>query len=139
MSFVLDTCALSELSRPAPDRNVAAWFDAQDAGALYLSVLTVGEIEKGIIALRASRKRSALASWLATLRSTYAERLLPIDATIATIWGRLTALVERRGGVLGVVDGLIAATALHHGYTVVTRNIADFAGTGVPVIDVWES
>ena len=90
----------------------------------------------GIIALRAGRK--ALASWLATLRSTYAERVLPIDATIATIWGRLTALVERRGGLLGVVDGLIAATALHHGYTVVTRNIADFAGTGVPVINVWE-
>jgi len=83
-------------------------------------------------------KKAALASWLATLRSTYAERVLPIDATIATIWGRLTALVERRGGLLGVVDGLIAATALHHGYTVVTRNIADFAGTGVPVINVWE-
>ena len=138
MSFILDTGALSELTRPAPDRKVAAWFDAQDPGALYLSVLTVGEIEKGIAALRAGRKKTALASWLATLCSTYAERILPIDATVATIWGRVTALVERRGRLLGVVDDLIAATALHHGCTVVTRNVADFAGTGVPVFDVWK-
>src|SRR2546422_189582 len=84
------------------------------------------------------RRGPALASWLATLCSTYAERILPIDATVATIWGRVTALVERRGRLLGVVDGLIAATALHHGCTVVTRNVADFAGTGVPVFDVWK-
>ncbi|HYY05055.1 MAG TPA: type II toxin-antitoxin system VapC family toxin [Candidatus Limnocylindria bacterium] len=121
MSFILDTCALSELTRPATDRKVAAWFDAQEPGALYLSVLTVGEIEKDIAALRPGRKRTALTGWLATLRSTYAERILPIDAPVATIWGRVTALVERRGGLLGVVDGLIAATALHHGYTVVTK------------------
>ena len=86
MTFVLDTCALSELTRPAPERNVAAWFDAQDPEALYLSVLTVGEIERGIAVLRAGRKKTALASWLATLRSTYGERILPIDATVGTIW-----------------------------------------------------
>ena len=139
MSFVLDTCALSELTRPAPHPRVAAWFGAQDPDALYLSVLTVGEIEKGIAVLRAGRKKIALASWLATLRSTYAERILPIDATVATIWGRLAAGVERRGRALGVIDGLIAATALHHGCTVVTRNVMDFADTGVPVLNVWEA
>jgi len=139
VSFVLDTCALSELTRPAPERSVAAWFDAQDPEALYLSVLTLGEIEKGIAALRGGRKKTALASWLATLRTAYAERILPIDAVVATTWGRLAALVERRGGTLGVVDGLIAATALHHGYAVVTRNVADFAGTGVSVLDVWQA
>ena len=86
MSFVLDTCALSELTRPAPDPSVATWFAAQDSEALYLSVLTVGEIERCITVLRAGRKKTALASWLATLRSTYGERILPIDATVGTIW-----------------------------------------------------
>ena len=139
MSFVLDTCALSELTRPAPDPSVAAWFGAQDPEALYLSVLTVGEIERGIALLRAGRKKTALASWLATLRSTYTERILPIDATVATIWGRLAARVERRGEAVGVIDGLIAATALHYGYTVVTRNVTDFADTGVSVLNVWKA
>jgi len=139
VSFVLDTCALSELTRPAPDPGVASWFGAQDPEALYLSVLTVGEIERGIAVLRAGRKKTALASWLATLRSTYAERILPIDATVATIWGRLVARAERHGGALGVIDGLIAATALHHGYTVITRKITDFAVTGVSVLNVWRA
>jgi len=139
VSFVLDTCALSELTRPAPDQSVAAWFDAQDPEALYLSILTVGEIERGIALLRAGRKKTALASWLATLRSTYTERILPIDATVATIWGRLAARAERRGEAVGVIDGLIAATALHYGYTVVTRNVTDFADTGVSVLNVWKA
>ena len=89
--------------------------------------------------LRAGRKKTALASWLATLRSTYAERILPIDATVATIWGRLAARAERRGEAVGVIDGLIAATALHYGYTVVTRNVTDFADTGVSVLNVWKA
>jgi len=138
VSFVLDTCALSELTRPAPDPSVAAWFGAQDPEALYLSVLTVGEIERGIALLRAGRKKTALAR-LATLRSTYTERILPIDATVATIWGRLAARAERRGEAVGVIDGLIAATALHYGYTVVTRNVTDFADTGVSVLNVWKA
>ncbi|MGD0945858.1 MAG: PIN domain-containing protein [Candidatus Binatia bacterium] len=75
---------------------------------------------------------------LATLRSRYAHRILPIDATIAAIWGRTAAAVERRGGTLGVVDGLIAATAIHHGYTVVTRNAGEFALTGVALLNVWQ-
>ena len=137
MSFVLDTCAVSEISKPAPNPNLLAWFNGQDPAALYVSVLTVGEIEKGIAALRPGRKKRALTGWLATLRSTYAHRILPIDAAIAAIWGRTAAAVERRGGTLGVVDGLIAATAIHHGYTVVTRNAGDFALTGVALLNVW--
>jgi predicted nucleic acid-binding protein len=139
MSFLLDTCVLSELTRPTPDPRVSAWLDDQDAASLHLSVLTVGEIEKGVAALSRGRKKRSLTTWLATLRSTYADRLLQIDVAVAAIWGRTAASVERRGRRLGVVDGLIAATALHHGLTVVTRNVADFAATGAALLNPWES
>jgi predicted nucleic acid-binding protein len=138
VSFLLDTCTLSELTRPRPRPQVFAWFEVQDAAALYLSVLTVGEIEKGIAALPRGRKKTTLTGWLATLRSTYAERILPIDDAVAAIWGRTAARVERLGRALGVVDGLIAATAIRHGFTVVTRNVADFDGTGAAILNVWE-
>jgi predicted nucleic acid-binding protein len=139
VSFLLDTCVVSELTRPKPHANVIRWFEAQDAAALFVSVLTVGEIEKGIAALPTGRKRVALSGWLATLRSTYGDRILSIDAAIAAIWGRTAARIERAGGRLAVVDGLIAATAVHHGYTVVTRNVGDFVKTGVALLNPWQA
>ena len=80
MSFLLDTCVLSELTRPKPHPSVIRWFEAQDSAALFVSVLTIGEIEKGVAALPTGRKKVALSGWLATLRSTYGDRLLPVDA-----------------------------------------------------------
>ncbi|MBI3707561.1 MAG: type II toxin-antitoxin system VapC family toxin [Proteobacteria bacterium] len=138
MSFVLDACALSELSRPRPDPGFVAWFDRQVPESLFISALTVGEIEKGVAALASGRKRTALAGWLATLRSEYGARIISIDDAAATIWGRLSAEADKRGVKLGVVDGLIAATAQQRGFTVVTRNVADFAPTGVAVLNPWE-
>ena len=139
MSLLLDTCVLSEITRPKPHAKVIQWFETQDAAALFVSVLTIGEIEKGIAALPTGRKKVALSGWLATLRSTYGDRILPIDAVIAAIWGRSAARIEREGGRLAVVDGLIAATALHHGYTVVTRNVGDFAKTGAALLNPWQA
>ena len=81
----------------------------------------------------------ALTSWLGTLRSTYAPRILPIDAAVAAIWGRTAARSERLGRSLGVIDGLIAATAVHHGYTIVTRNVDDFEPAGAPILNAWEA
>ena len=138
MSFLLDTCVLSELARPHPDARVSDWLDDQDVASLHLSVLTVGEIEKGVAVLPRGRKKRSLTTWLATLRSTYADRLLPIDTAVAAIWGRTTATAELRGRRLGVVDGLIAATAMHHGLMVVTRNVRDFDATGVGLLNPWE-
>jgi hypothetical protein len=138
LSLLLDTCVLSELTRRTPHPGVAAWFDDQDAESLYLSVLALGEIERGVAALPRGRKKRSLTSWLASLRSRHAERLLPVDVAVAAIWGRTTAAAERRGRRLGVVDGLIAATALHHGLTVVTRNVADFDATGATLLNPWE-
>jgi predicted nucleic acid-binding protein len=119
--------------------NVVRWFDAQDATALFVSVLTLGEIEKGVDLLPAGRKKAALTSWLGTLRSRYATRILPIDAAVAAIWGRTAARAERGGRSLGVIDGLIAATAVHYGFAIVTRNVDDFETTGAPVLNVWEA
>lgn len=137
MSFLLDTCALGEIVRPRPHPGVLAWFEAQDAEALHLSALTVGEIEKGVALLPAGRRRIALRTWLGTLSSTYASRVLPVDAAVATTWGRMCAAAEQDGVRLSVVDGLIAATAIHHGLTVVTRNTKDFTPTGVSLLDPW--
>jgi predicted nucleic acid-binding protein len=139
VSFLLDTCLLSELTRPKPHLNVIRWFEAQHSASLFVSVLTIGQIEKGIASLPTGRKKVALSGWLATLRSTYADRLLPIDSAVAAIWGRTAARVERDGGTLAVVDGLIAATALHRGYTVVTRNVGEFRKTGVALLNAWQT
>jgi predicted nucleic acid-binding protein len=138
LSFVLDTCVVSELTRPAVDPRVLQWFAGQPPEALFLSVLTVGEVEKGIARLAQGPKRRRLTAWLAALRTTYADRLLAIDEAVAATWGRLAARAEQDGSRIGVVDGLISATALHHGYTVVTRNVADFAPSCVALLNPWE-
>lgn len=132
MSFLLDTNVVAELRKPRPTASVAAWFGTVDGSQLYLSVLTVGEIQQGVNRLRRRDPRQAAVfdAWLGTLRRDFADRLLPVDEAVALAWGALSA-----GGPLPVVDGLLAATAQVHRLTVVTRNVADFARTGVPVLD----
>jgi predicted nucleic acid-binding protein len=139
VSFLIDTCTLAELVKPRPHFGVLAWFEAQDADALHLSALTVGEIEKGVALLPSGRRRTGLRTWLGTLASTYASRVLPVDAAVAALWGRLSAAAEQGSRLVSVVDGLIAATALHHGLTVVTRNTKDFIPSGVPLLDPWQA
>lgn len=137
MSFLLDTCALSELTRPVPDPGFVSWFDSQQPESLFTSVLTVGEIEKGITLAPASRKKLALETWLGRMRGVFAGRILHIDDAVATTWGRLAAAAERSGRPLAVIDGLIAATALTHAFPIVTLNVADFEQTGVTLINPW--
>jgi len=132
--FLLDTNVISETRRKAPDANVLSWFRRTDPAALYFSVLTLGEIAKGTeaIARRDPAAGHALRDWLDGLRRQYADRLIAIDADIAETWGRLSAVRP-----LPVIDSLLAATALAHGMTLVTRNLRDMAGTGVAMIDPW--
>ena len=137
MSFRIDTCAISEFASVSPHSKVQSWFRVQQPDALFLSVLTLGEIEKGLALLDPGRKQKMLAAWLGELRTIYALRILPIDETIAAIWGRITADLRRRGRMLKTVDGLIAATALARGFSVVTRNVTDFEGTGAALINPW--
>jgi len=132
LSYLIDTCVVSEARRRSAP--ALAWLNAVDAAALFLSVIAVGEIAKGIAARRRTDPvaAAALGRWLDGLRNTYADRILPIDDAVATAWGHLMA---RR--TLPVPDGLIAATARVHNLTLVTRNVADFADTGVDVVNPW--
>ena len=136
MSFLIDTCALSEPVKPRPSPQVLTWFDAAPPETLFVSVLTLGEIRKGIEKLGDGRKRARLALWLETeLPAWFEDRVLPVDRGVAEEWGRLVA---RRGNI-AAIDSLIAATALHRRLTLVTRNVADFAAMGVELLNPWQA
>jgi len=138
--FLLDTNIPSELTRPRPEARVAAWLESADDGRLYFSVVSLGEIVKGVSKLASGRKRNELEKWLeTTLRPWFGVRILSVDELVARRWGALTAHSERKGRRLKVADGMIAATALVHDLTIVTRNVKDFAGLGVNVFNPWTS
>lgn len=135
MSFLLDTNVVSEVARTRPDRAVLAWFEAVSDERLHLSVLSVGEIRKGIETLPAGSRRTSLTAWLEEeLPAWFGPRLLPVDTAVAERWGRLLAASSRSRPA---IDSLIAATALTHGLALVTRNVADFEMSGLEVINPW--
>ena len=129
MSWLLDTCALSEYAKRAPAPEVITWLDEQDEASLYLSVITIGEIEKGILKLRKtdSRRSQKLITWLSKVEQRFAGRILPLDTATLHVWAQIAAHTELAGQPLPVMDGLLMATAQCHGLTVVTRNVQDFA------------
>jgi predicted nucleic acid-binding protein len=138
--FLLDTNCISELVRPKPELRVLEWMEAADETLLYLSVLTVGEIRKGLAGLNQGKRRTRLEAWLEVeLQGRFSGRIVPIDAAIADRWGLLAAEGKRKGKVLSIIDGLLAATALHLNLTVVSRNASDFAVTQVPVLNPWQA
>lgn len=138
MSYLLDTCVISELISRAPNPAVVGWLDAQDEHQLFLSVITLGEIQRGIGRLPASRRRDELDGWLhRDLLTRFAGRLAAIDAEVMLAWGTLVAALEAQGRTLPAMDSLIAATALHNDLSLVTRNERDFDGTGVAVVNPW--
>ncbi|MBV9013480.1 MAG: type II toxin-antitoxin system VapC family toxin [Pseudonocardiales bacterium] len=132
MSFLLDTNVLSEMRRPVPNAGVAAWFDSVESRQLYLSVLTLGEIRQGICRLqrRDQAQAAVFGRWLGGLLHAYSDRVVPITAEVAEEWGRLNV-----PDPVPVVDGLLAATAKVHGWTLVTRNISDVANTGARLLN----
>ncbi|MGH2880379.1 MAG: type II toxin-antitoxin system VapC family toxin [Solirubrobacteraceae bacterium] len=135
MSVLLDTNVVSEIRR-GRDANVAAWARTWEDVDLYLSVLSVGEIRKGIERLRGRDPRQAevFATWLGDLHERFGDRILPVDTDVADDWGRLNAQAERK-----TVDSLIAATARVHDFTVATRNTADFDDCDVRLLNPWQS
>ena len=137
MSYLVDTNVLSELTRPRPTPAVSRWFDDVADEALYLSVLSLGEIRRGIEKLPAGKRKETLRAWLEhELPDWFGDRVLPIDAGVADQWGRLQREVLR---TLPAIDGLLAATALHHHLRVVTRNVQDFAVPGLETVNPWVS
>jgi predicted nucleic acid-binding protein len=136
--FLLDTNVISELIRPKPETKVTTWIDATDEELLFLSVVTLGEIRKGVTLLPRSARRTALEVWLGSdLPSRFSERILNIDQEVADRWGHVSGLTSARGANLAVTDGLLAATAIRHNLTLVTRNTKDVAATGVSLFNPW--
>jgi len=137
VSYLINTNVISELRRNQPDANVAAWFERCAAQSLFLSVLTLGEIRKGIERLDDAKRRQILVDWLhVELPTFFLGRVLSVDAAVADRWGRLQS---DAGRPLPAIDGLLAATALQHDLTLVTRNIKDFQGLGLHIINPWEA
>ena len=137
--FLLDTNCISELIRLKPDPHVMAWIEAVEESLLYLSVFTMGEIRKGLAALAQGKRRNRLETWLEVeLQARFSGRILSIDAVVADRWGLLAAVAKTKGNPLFTIDGLLAATAIHHNLTIVSRNVGDFRNTQVPVVNPWE-
>jgi predicted nucleic acid-binding protein len=130
--YLLDTVVLSELRKRGRDTGVVTWIESVMPSDLFISVVTIGEIELGIEKQRAADRKFAeeLSRWLDVTLRAYGDRILPMDVGVARRWGRLAARIGNKG-----MDLAIAATALEHGLTVVTRNVSDFAPTGVATLD----
>ncbi len=137
MTFLLDTNAVSEPQKPKPDQGYLAWIEAQAADSLNVSVLTVGELRRGLLALPVGARRSRLEAWMIEALTAFGERILPIDLPIVTAWADLGAHHKRLGRVVSAVDELVAATALAHDLTVVTRNVRDFETSGCKLLSPW--
>ena len=137
--FLLDTNCISELVRIKPDSNVTAWIEDAEESLLYLSVLTLGEVKKGLASLPQGKRRSQLETWLEVeLHARFSGRILPIDIAVADRWGLLTADAKAKGKPISTIDALLAATAIQHDLTLVSRNVGDFAHAPVQVLNPWE-
>lgn len=138
MKFLLDTCLVSELVRKEPNPGVISWLDQRDERSLYLSVLTVGELQKGVSKLPAGTRKEDLQAWIEhDLAERFSGRILGLDLETAITWGRLQGEAEQRGEKLPVMDSLIAATAITHGLAVVTRNPRDLERCQARVVNPW--
>ena len=139
MKYLLDTCVISELVAREPDPRVVEYVDALDPDEVYLSVITIGEIVKGIEKLPNSRRKGQLHTWLQEdLLARFHGKIIPLDTDVIVEWGLLTARLETAGKPMPAVDLLIAATVQAHAMTLVTRNVEDFAASGVAIVNPWE-
>jgi len=137
LSYLIDTNVLSELRRKTPNQAVVRWFEDRPVSTMFLSVLTLGEIRKGIEGVAETNRRQALLDWLEIeLTTFFTGRILAVDIAVAGRWGRLAASVGRP---LPAIDSLLAATALEHDLVLVTRNVKDFENLGLSLIDPWDA
>lgn len=139
MNYLLDTCVVSELISRQPNSQVLDWLRNLPGERIFLSVLTIGEIQRGIKKLPDSNRKQELSEWLKSeLLERFQNRILAIDTEIMLGWGELIADLERQGRILPAVDSILAAQALTFGLQFVTRNEKDFAGTGIQIINPWQ-
>lgn len=140
MSFLLDTCILSEMIKFRPESKVSDWFISQQPDSLYVSALTLGELQKGIVKLETSTRKTYLEEYLKTeIIDGFKGRILNVDSAVALGWGGLVAKAEKSGKPMPYIDSLIAATALQHQLTLVTRNTKDMETSGVKLLNPWDA
>ncbi len=139
MSFLLDTCTISEPKQKQPNEKILQWLDSQDESKLYLSVLTVGEIRKGITRLESSKKKAELEKWLEKLRTRFSLRILALSERTFLVWGKMYGEFEKKGIVRPAFDSLLEATALEHDLIFVTRNVKNFQHSSVTILNPWEN
>lgn len=138
MNFLLDTCVISELVARQPSQAVVTWVDSVEEERLHLSVVTIGEIQKGIAKLPSSPRKAALEHWLNDdLLVRFGKRIVPIDTATMLRWGQLTGGLELSGKTMSAIDSLVAAIALQGDFTLVTRNEDDFRHSGVLILNPW--
>lgn len=139
MAYLLDTCAISEMVTVQPNPNVLSWFQVQEEKTLFLSLITIGEIEKGIYQLPASKKRTLLETWLFDdLVPNFHGRILDINRKLMTTWAKMIADLKTKGVLRPSFDSLIEASALHHQLILVTRNVKNFQNSQVTILNPWE-
>jgi len=138
VTYLLDTCVISELVAKRPNPSVVTWIDTQLPTDLHLSVITIGEIAKGTSKLAPSRRKDSLTTWLnQTLPNRFGERILGIDTATMMLWGDMVGRLEKQGTPMPLLDSLIAAIAIQNSLRLVTRNIDDFAATGIVMLNPW--
>lgn len=139
MRYLLDTCTISEMTREVPNGNFVSWFEAREEDRLYLSVITVGEIEKGILCLPKGKKRARLESWFYNeVVPGFLGRILEIGQQTMSTWANLSAILRTKGIIRPSFDSLLEATAIEHDLVLVTRNVRNFPGSSVTILNPWE-
>jgi toxin FitB len=139
LKALLDTCVVTEHWKPKPTLSVLAWIDEHAEDSLLLSALTLGEIQKGIERVTGTKRAKGLRASLIALEARFEGRVLPASSEVAKIWGELAARREKAGRPLAVIDGLLAATCVVHGLELVTRNVRDFEGLSLHIINPWDA
>jgi len=138
MNYLLDTCLISELAKSEPSKKVVDWVLRENETNFYVSVLTFGELHKGIEELPESKKKEKLRIWVENeLRNRFQNRIIGIDIRVSITWGKIQSIAEKKGKPMPAIDSLIAATGIAHGMMVVTRNISDMEQSGVDLFNPW--
>ncbi len=138
MNYLLDTCLISELAKSKPDQKVVDWVLCKNETTFYVSVLTFGELYKGVEKLPESKKKEELRIWIEDeLKNRFQNRVIGIDMSVSILWGKIQCFAEKKGKPMPAIDSLIAATGMAYDLTVVTRNVADMEQSGVKLLNPW--
>jgi predicted nucleic acid-binding protein len=138
VKYLLDTCVLSEAVKNTPDQHVLSWLETRKGHELYTSAMALGELQRGVIRLPESKRRTELSLWLHALETSFENRILSFDTSVARVWAQITVHAEAHGKSMAAFDSIIAATAKTHDCLLVTRNVRDFANAGIELLNPWQ-